>query len=524
MSLPFATTRTLKKIPRPEIASHDRPGDSWLVIDSIVYDVSTFADFHPGGAGILLEYAGKDATEAFYGLHRHDVIVKFGPRLAIGTVANESPKVVNTVGAFSQVPYAEAPQVRKGFAQLPYYRQSHEDVRNFMRQFVEENVREEATLKEETGEAPSKELVLKVAKAGIFQARLGPGPHQEYLSQLGFRLPCGITPKEFDFFHELIVTEELARTGMPGFFDGLGTGLVIGLPPVINFGHPSIKERVVREVLSGEKSICLAITEPTAGSDVAGIRTTATLDESGKYFVVNGTKKWITNGMWADYFSTLCRTPGGMTMLLIPRGEGVEAKPVRTSYSAAAGTSYITFENVRVPVSHVIGEVGQGLKVTLTNFNHERWFITSEVHALTRYVVAECIKWTNQRKVFGTPLISQPVIRQKLARMISNVEADCAWLEALTHQMMHMTYNQQAEHLAGPLGLLKFKVTRTAALVSDEAVQIFGGRGITRTGMGRVIEQFNRFYKLPSVYGGSEEIVADLGIRQAMKKMPNEKL
>ncbi|KAJ3343788.1 hypothetical protein HDU93_006705 [Gonapodya sp. JEL0774] len=525
-SLPFEVSpskhATLKVFPVVEIASHNSPSDAWMIIDSVVYDVSTFAELHPGGTKILLEYAGKDATEVYYGYHRHDVLLKFGPKLVIGTVANGARKVSNNREEYSQIPYAEPPQVRPGLVPSPYYNESHVRLRKVMRRFAEEHVREEATAGEETGAKPSKELLTKLAKEGVFLTRLGPGPHQEYLANMGYKLPAGIAWNEFDLFHELIVTEELARLATPGFFDGLGTGLVIGLPPVYNFGQPNLKEKVVREVMSGEKTICLAI---SAGSDVqGGIRTTAVLDETGKFFVVNGAKKWITNGLWADYFTTLCRSATGMTMLLIPRGPGVETKPIKTAYSLSAGTAYVTLEDVKVPVENVLGEIGQGVRVTLTNFNHERWFITAEVHRLTRLLIEECTKWANQRKVFGKTLIEQPVIREKLGRMIANVEADGAWLEALTYQMSKMVYSQQAEHLAGPLGLLKYKVTRTANIVSDDAVQIFGGRAITRTGMGRVIELFQRFYKLPSVYGGSEEIMVDLGVRQAMKKMPNEKL
>ncbi|KAJ3079167.1 hypothetical protein HK102_003979 [Quaeritorhiza haematococci] len=100
--------------------------------------------------------------------------------------------------------------------------------------------------------------------------------------------------------------------------------------------------------------------------------------------------------------------------------------------------------------------------------------------------------------------------------MISRVEADHAWLEQITHQMNNLTYAQQADHLAGPIALLKYSCTRTAHLCADEAVQIFGGRAITKTGMGRIVEGFQRTYKFDAILGGSEEVLADLGVRQAM--------
>ena len=120
----------------------------------------------------------------------------------------------------------------------------------------------------------------------------------------------------------MIAHEELSYIAYPGYGDSLATGMVIGLPPVINFGKPALVSKVVPEVLKGEKRICLAISEPTAGSDVAAIRATATKTPDGKFYIVNGIKKWITNGTFCDYFSTAVRTgdgPGGISMLLIER-------------------------------------------------------------------------------------------------------------------------------------------------------------------------------------------------------------
>lgn len=141
-----------------------------------------------------------------------------------------------------------------------------------------------------------------------------------------------------------------------------------------------------------------------------------------------------------------------------------------------------------------------------------------------RTVLEECLKWAHQRIVFGKPLITQPVIRQKIGRMIQLVEANQAWLEQVTYQMNHMNYKEQAKHLSGVIGLLKTYGTRCSAEIADNATQIFGGRGVTQTGMGRVIETFNRTYKFDAILGGAEEVMNDLGVRQAMRFMPNAKL
>lgn len=229
--------------------------------------------------------------------------------------------------------------------------------------------------------------------------RLGPGKHLK-----GRKLMGGVvSPEEFDYFHELIISFEYGRLGLRGSMDGLLAGGVIGLPPVLNFGTPEIQAKVVPEVLDGKKYICLAVSEAFAGSDVGGLQTTAerVRDEKGQeWWEVSGTKKWITNGVYADYFTTACRTDpklakggrGGYTVLLVPRGEGVETKPIKTSYSAVAGTAFVTFDKVRVPLAYTLGEVGDGMRVILSNFNHERWMIVSISARTQRLIVEECLK------------------------------------------------------------------------------------------------------------------------------------
>lgn len=108
--------------------------------------------------------------------------------------------------------------------------------------------------------------------------------------------------------------------------------------------------------------------------------------------------------------------------------------------------------------------------------------------------------------------------------MIAHCEANQAYLENITYQMNNFSYADQNKHLAGPIAFLKMFASRSAREVADEAVQIFGGRGITQTGMGRLAEMFNRTYKFDSILGGTEEILADLGVRQAMKFMPKSML
>ncbi|CAG7850307.1 SubName: Full=Uncharacterized protein {ECO:0000313/EMBL:KIM24952.1} [Serendipita indica DSM 11827] len=445
---------------REEVA-HNKKGDLWIIIDSNVYDLSRFANLHPGGIGVLLddEVAGQDATKIFFSLHRHEVLLKPAyARLRIGSIKDESPTIIAaSPGELSAVP----------------------------------------------------------AK-NIHAMRLGPGKHLK-----GLTLMDGIVkPEEFDYFHEMIITQELVRVGARGYGDGMLGGMVIGLPPVMNFGNEQVRSKVMPEVLGGKKFICLAISEAFAGSDVSGMKTTAVKTPDGKHWIVNGTKKWITNGTFADYFTVGCRTDGGFTVILVERGPGVETSAIKTSYSPTAGTAYITFDNVKVPVENTLGPEDAGLLVILSNFNHERWVMICASARAQRLVVEECLKWVNQREVFGRPLVSQAVIRHKLAEMIARCEAIQSWLENITYQMTKMSYKTMSDKLAGQIAFAKAYSTEGAQKTAADAVQIFGGRGITKTGMGRFIEHYHRTVTFDAILGGAEDVLGDLGVRQAVKKMP----
>ncbi|SCZ99129.1 BZ3500_MvSof-1268-A1-R1_Chr3-1g05828 [Microbotryum saponariae] len=542
-----AKSKSLKTYTKEEVAQHSKEGDLWCIIDSAVY----FVDLHPGGTAVLLDelVAGKvnqspppqDATDAFFGMHRSEVLVKYG-RFIIGTIEGAKPRyILPTPGVLSPVPYAEPTWLTEGF-KSPYYNDGHRALQKYMREFNDEYVRAEAQAHEKSNERPTVELIQKMGAEGVYinHMRLGPGKLLH-----GLTLPGGVKGEDFDYFHEQIVTQELVRTGARGYADGLQGGMVIGLPPVMNYGSPALKKEIIPEVLAGRKFISLAISEAFAGSDVAGLRCMAKKSADGKHYIVNGTKKWITNGNFSDYFSTGVNTGNGLSMLLIRRGEGVDTKLIKTSYSTAAGTAYITFDNVKVPVENLMGKEGKGIYVILTNFNHERWVMCCGSVAGSRLIVEECFKWAHQRNVFHKPLIEQAVIREKFAHMFAKIESLQAYLENITYQMNHLTYAQQGDLLGGPIGALKMWCTKMAGEISSEAVQIFGGRGITQGGMGGMIgewtfsvrpgglrgsfllrlahlspEQFQRTQKFDAILGGAEEILGDLAVRQASRKMP----
>jgi len=505
---------------REEVAKHCTPDDAWIIIDGDVYDVTKFARLHPGGKQILVDYAGQDTTEDFFGLHRVEVLEKYA-RLKKGRLADAGPPgppISAALSEISQVPYAE-PSHMQGF-QSPYFKESHVALRKAVRKFFAEEILEEALDCEESGGEPSKELRMRAGELGIIAMVQGPGPH---LKMAPNGLMGGIVePEQFDYFHELVVQEERSRTFCPGYEDGLDGACSIGVPVILKYGPEWMKQKVIPPIFRGEQTAVLAISEAFAGSDVASLRTRGHLDPTGDHYIVRGTKKWITGGMYADWFVTAVRTggtgAGGISMMLIPRSDEVLTTKIKSKYSSAAGTAYISYEGAKVPKDFIFGKENKGFQIIMSNFNHERWMIAVVCIARARQCTEEVFKWAMQRKVFGSKLVEQPVIREKLAQMFAGLESCTAMLHEITHGM-NLSGPQGAE-IGGRIALLKYQTTRMTHLVADNAVQILGGRGVTRGGMGRIVEAFHRVYKIPSVYGGSEEIMADLAVRQAIKNYP----
>jgi alkylation response protein AidB-like acyl-CoA dehydrogenase len=398
-----------KTFSRAEVAKHNTADDLWCIIDHQVYDLTEFVDAHPGGNVVLQQVAGQDATKDFYNLHRQEVLRKYAS-LRIGTITGERPEVAEmSPGALSAVPYAEPLWLRPEF-RSPYYNDSHRRLQKAFRRFVDEHITPEAQQKEADGTYISQELIEKMARENVIGMRLGPGKHLHGKPLLG-----GVMMgDDFDCFHDLIIAQEMSRSNARGFQDGNLAGLVISLTAVRNYlQNIPLRESVTEECMTGKKKICLAISEAFAGSDVAGMRTTAEKTPDGKFYIINGTKKWITNGMFCDYFVTACRTKKGFSLILVPKQEGLDTTLIKTSYSSTAGTAFVQYDNVKVPVDHLMGEEDKGFQVIMSNFNHERFGMTCGTIRKCRTVVEECLKWSNQRIIFGKRLIDQPAIRQK---------------------------------------------------------------------------------------------------------------
>ncbi|KAJ3268584.1 hypothetical protein HDV01_002563 [Terramyces sp. JEL0728] len=508
-----------------QVASHNSANDLWITVHGKVYDVTNFVNEHPGGKKVLLKVAGQDATKQFDQFHNAQVLEKWGPKLLKGVIgsgaaqesaAEEPLEGLEEGDLFGDgVPFGDPYWYSDWHS--PYYNESHRKVRAVMRRWVEKEVMAFCHEWDEAKQLP-KELFIKAAKAGILQSVVG---HVDpKYTEVPF--PGDIPADKFDSFHEFIVCDELSRSGSGGFLWGLIGGLGIGLPPVINFGSDYLKDKVVKDCLAGRKNICLAITEPSAGSDVANLVTEAKKSPCGKFYILNGEKKWITNGIFADYFTVACRTGGpgmnGVSLLLVEKTmPGVTVRHMPCMGVWASGTTYIAFEDVKVPVENIIGKENKGFKCIMFNFNHERMGICIQATRFARVCYEDSMKFAHKRETFGKKLIDHPVIRNKLAHMARKIEATHAWMEALIFQSTVMPTEQQMLKLGGPIALLKAQSTQTMEFCAREAAQIFGGLSYSRGGQGEKVERLYREVRAYAIPGGSEEIMLDLGIRQAVK-------
>ena len=403
----------------------------------------------------------------------------------------------------------------------PYYTATHEEWRVRCRSFVESRILPYVSEWEARKEIiDRKEVAADCAKAGLLACVAGKNAY-DFLPENSKK------PENFDYFHELIFIDELARCASGGVLWGLIEGLQIGLPPILNFGSNFLKSKVAKDCLNGSKSICLAITEASAGSDVGAITTSAVRDENRKIFILNGSKKWITNGIFADFFTVAVKIIGNdksnansISLLLVEKSmKGISARRMECQGVWSSGTSFIEFENVEVPFANLIGTQGEGFKYIMKNFNHERWGFVVQANRFARVCLEESIKYAMKRKTFGKILMDHEVIRWKIAEMTRQVEATHAWLEHITYQMCVLPHDEAMTDLAGPISLMKAHSTKVFEYCAREASQIFGGNAYTRSGLGEKIERLYRDVRAYAIPGGSEEILLDLGVRQAIKRI-----
>jgi alkylation response protein AidB-like acyl-CoA dehydrogenase len=224
---------------------------------------------------------------------------------------------------------------------------------------------------------------------------------------------------------------------------------------------------------------------------VANIKTTAL--RKGDHYIVNGSKKWITNGIWADYVTAAVRTGGpgaaGVSLLIIPlKVQGVSTRQMFNSGVGASGSTFITFDDVRVPVENLIHKENRGFEVIMSNFNAERKGIATHSIRLSRVCAEDAWKHACTRETFGKKLIENPIIRAKFVKMGRMIEPAQAFLEQLTWLIELSRKNGGKDgdgvRIGGMTAMLKVVSTRCLEKCVREAQQVMGGLGYTKGGKG----------------------------------------
>eukprot|EP00996_Jenningsia_fusiforme_P001715 NODE_2580_length_1163_cov_12.624776_g2359_i0.p1 GENE.NODE_2580_length_1163_cov_12.624776_g2359_i0~~NODE_2580_length_1163_cov_12.624776_g2359_i0.p1 ORF type:complete len:290 (-),score=60.35 NODE_2580_length_1163_cov_12.624776_g2359_i0:294-1034(-) len=231
-------------------------------------------------------------------------------------------------------------------------------------------------------------------------------------------------------------------------------------------------------------------------------------------------KKWISGGTMADYFMTVVRTGGpgmgGISLLLLEADmPGIHIRKMETQFDNAHSTTFITLEDVRVPVKNLIGPENGGFILLMNNFNHERLVLAIGACRMARVCYEQAIKYAMDRETFGKKLVQHPVIRYKLAEMVRQIEALHDFNERVTFQFAKGV----PDHKLGPqCALLKVQASKTIEFCAREASQIFGGSSIVKEGRGKIVERIYRQVRMFAIPGGSEEILLDFAMRDVAEK------
>ncbi|KAI1349282.1 acyl-CoA dehydrogenase [Xylaria sp. FL0043] len=398
----------------------------------------------------------------------------------------------------------------------PYYNESHRKLQAYARKYYDEKVIPYMLEWEEKGDCPrsARDLYLKSGLALIEIPR-------EYRPK-DYCSVAGIPVEELDIFHRLILMDESSRVEGGVMVALSGGANVIGVPPIINHGTEAQKRRWLPGLFTGETSFCLGITEPSGGSDVSNLKTTAKKSADGRHYVVSGTKKWITGSPWATHMTTAVRTGGpgaaGISLLVIPLSlPGVSVEKIQNSGQSAGGASWVRMDNVQVPADHLIGIENAGFRYVMKNFNNERFVMAVGCNRKARTCLSTALAYAFERETFGVPLISHQVIRHKIVTLARDVEAHWARLEQIAYHVNQ--HGWDSRDIAGPIAMAKISGGRILELAAREAQQVMGGVAYQRKGPGGGgrVEQITRDLRMMVVGGGSEEILGDLAFKEEIK-------
>jgi alkylation response protein AidB-like acyl-CoA dehydrogenase len=368
------------------------------------------------------------------------------------------------------------------------FTEEHEDLRASIRRFVATELEPHIDEWEATGFPDS--VFTRLGECGF----LGLDKPVEYGGQGG------------DFLSELILCEELYYGANGGLAMGVGVQVDMAMPPILAFGTEEQKLQWAVPAIAGEKLLCLGISEPDAGSDVAAIRTRAVRDAGD--WVINGTKTYITNGIRADAIVLVTKTDpdagyDGFTLFLVPMDTpGVtRSRRLEKLGMHASDTALITFEDVRVPDSAVLGTIGKGFYQIMWELQGERLSGCAGNIAAAQRAFDLTLEYARTRRTFGKPIGRHQAIRHRVAEMAIKLEAGRELTYATARRMI------AGEYPVREVSMAKVFTCRAANEVADECLQLHGGAGYMRE---YGIERLWRDIRLCRIGGGTDEIMLEV--------------
>ena len=382
--------------------------------------------------------------------------------------------------------HAAVPQARRP---LPPFTEEHEELRESIRRFVANELRPHAMEWEDAEWFPN-EVFGKLASVGF----------------LGLKYPENYGGEGGDYLHDAVLSQELSRCGSGGVAAGIGAHIGIATPPIWKFGTEDQKQRFLVPAIRGERIAALGITEPGAGSDVAGILTKAEPVDGG--WVVNGSKTFITNGVRADFVVTAVKTTSegghhGLSFLVIEREfEGFEvSKKLEKMGWRASDTAELSFADVFVPHENLLGDENGGFYLIMANFQWERLLMALGAVGSMEAVIDLTIDYARERSAFGRPISKFQATRHKVAEMALKLES----ARAMTYHALRLFV--ETGDAVKEVTMAKLQSQRAAFEVADEALQIHGGAGYMKE---YEIERVARDTRLGPIGGGTDEIMKEI--------------
>ena len=377
-----------------------------------------------------------------------------------------------------------------------YFTSEHNMFRDSLREFLKVEVVPHLDEWEKTGTIP-KDIWPKMGEMGF----------------LGVHYPEAYGGMELDIFYTVILLEELQRINSGGFAAAVWAHCYLAMTHLLKEGSEEIKQTYLRDSIDGKLLGCLCISEPFGGSDVGAMRTTAV--KSGDSYVINGSKTFITNGVYSDYLIVIAKMPDleedrAMGVFLIDRDTpGVSASKLEKLGWRASDTGEIAFDNVTIPASNLMGEPGKGFYYVMQHFALERLIMGVNAHARSEYALEYTMQYMSERVAFGKTIDRFQALRHKIAELSTEVEI----VKTFNYQVAKNL--DDGQYVVKEACMSKLQATKVADQVMYDCLQMLGGYGYMEE---YPLARMMRDSRLGPIGGGTSEILKEVIAKMIIDK------